>query len=176
MNKKLYGKLTFYLDTNVLIDIIRERRMSSTEFFNKAISNKHRCLTSVFSFMEIAELEKCQFYAELLVKEKEDINRICRSYRNCDLEPEMLESVESRVNNVVNIDALEQFSFDKDGWEDALRLAFTTNISAPDCIHIATFNITGADYFVTSDSDLAKSAKEIAVECINPEQALQIIN
>ena len=169
-------KLFFYLDTNILIDIIRNRRSSSIEFFKIAISTNHRCITSVFSFMEIAELEKCQFYAEQLVKQKEDINKICRGYRNCNLDFNSLKSVENSIKSVDNLNRIEQISFNEDGWEDALKLAFSTNISAPDSIHIATFNIAGADYFVTSDSDLVNYAKDVDIECINPEQAIKIVN
>ncbi len=175
MNKKSHEKLSFYLDTNILIDIIRSRRLSSTDFFNKAISFDHRCVTSVFSFMEIAELEKSQSYAEQLVKQKEDINKICRSYRNCSLDLKMLKAVEDTIKSIDHLKEIEQISFDKDGWDEALKLAFSTNISAPDCIHIATFNIADVDYFVTSDSDLVKFAKEIDIECIRPKKALELL-
>ncbi|MBL7191172.1 hypothetical protein ISS30_05710 [bacterium] len=130
-------KPLIYFDTNVIRDILRKRRDESVELFKKIKSVKYPCVSSIFALMELVESEKSQYYAKkLLLENKKDINQICREYRKCCLDEKELSFVENNIINSEVFDFIELLNLSDENWTIAKKYAFSTNISATDCIHI----------------------------------------
>lgn len=192
-NNKTPKDIVFYFDTNVILDIVKDRRPSSVQLLELIMRNNLLCISSQFALMELIEQEKVSEYAKkLLVENKMEINQICREYRQCNLKNEELKKFNNDFNEKLRlIDYIKFLYLEKDGWEMALQLVKETNILASDCIHLSVFMIVAADCLVTSDSHFAKFAnsyfakfenshftedeKKRDFECLSPEGALQKI-
>ena len=173
MISKRKGLKGFYLDTNILVDIIRNRDNESVQAFNYIISNSHKCITSLFAYMELFELEKTQRYArKLILENKKDINFIVIEYRKCDLSIEELRSIENDISDSKIFDIIEIQNLSD--WNIAKDMVIKTNLSAPDCIHLAIASITSVDYIISKDSDFARKAKIIPIPIIKPDEALKL--
>lgn len=175
MKVDLKKPLLFYFDTNVLLDLVRKRRPAASKLFDKIKLHDDVCSSSQFAYMEMVEIEKLQVYArKLLIEGKKDVNQICREYRKCSLEPVELTEIENEFDNMVFFDFIKFINLNEDSWKVAKELTLETNISTPDCIHLAIVGTTDADYFVTSDTDLIRMAHEQNFDTITPEKALEV--
>jgi predicted nucleic acid-binding protein len=89
-----------------------------------------------------------------------------------NLSPDELTDIQERIDALFaeSYPFVEFFSLEKAGWDRALELKATTNISAPDCIHVATAIEAGCDVLITLDAFLKKEAEPFINSC-SPEQA-----
>lgn len=178
IRKESEAKLNFYLDTNILLDILRKRGEEAIKLFDLIKANKQTCSTSQFALMELIEQEKTRSFArKLLLENKKDIHEIVRIYRQCDLNIEELSTVKTNIFNRSDLfDYIDLFDLTDDGWYYATELALTTNLSAPDCIHLAIASITYANFLVTTDSHLIKSAEALEISCKTPDSAIRLFD
>lgn len=151
----------FYLDTNVIRDIIKGRKRSSTELLDLLKTKKWLSATAHFTYMEIFDIEQEARHFRQKLDEGLEINAIWASRRGRDLDRETLRQIETEIyQGIRNRYELIEWSYlDKDGWDRAIELAAESNLPAPDCIHLATALMAGCDVLVTSDGHLSRNAR-----------------
>ena len=170
------GRLHLYLDANVLIDILRKgRHPESVEFFEKALANRWLCTSSTFARMEALDIEQKNKWIQQRIRAGEHPDRLLRRLGERALRPRTLRKLETQFYSAFlkGSDPLVQWHrLDTEGWDLATELALTTNIAAPDCIHVATALRAGCDVLVTWDQPLQKMASQKHIASGHPTDLL----
>jgi len=155
-----------YLDTNIILDVLRDRRrqgeLVSLKLLEHAKREKWFISTSPFTLMEILDVEQDDMFFQIKVSEGYTVADVLRIRRQRDLSKQQLDRISRRMDDKLRIAYayIDYWELDPKGFDHAVELARTTNISAPDCLHLATALEAGCDLFVTTDEFLAKEAKE----------------
>ena len=106
------------------------------------------------------EDEQERIYAEReIVHCKKSFDEVRRHIDRRDLTPVELESIQKILEDqvfkpFVDKEKIELRYLTDEGWIRATELLSQLNISASDCIHLATADIVGCDIFVTNDDQL----------------------
>ena len=169
------GSLHFYLDASVVVDIVRpEARPESRELLEMALSHGWICTSSVFARMEALDTEQTKEWLRQGIAEGRDPKNLVLGMRERRLPADSLTTV--REEFLKGLAGVEDFvrwrPLDRRGWEEAMTLAMTTNIWAPDCIHVATALREGCHALVTSDGFLAKAVRETTIASDEPARVL----
>lgn len=135
-------------------------------------------MASYFGQMEALDVEQEHRWFLTRLRAGEHTERLLRRRRQRDLTKQQLR----RVSTAFHTALLEQDVQDKVSWlalgaeetEQALTLAETTNISAPDCLHLATALQAGCDILVTSDEGLKNAARPY-IAAVTPEELVAAI-
>lgn len=152
----------FYLDTNIMVDTFKHRNVSSVRLVHMIDQNKWKCVTSAFAFMEMIDTEQDYAYAKARYQAKEDYVQICRG-RHC----RTMSLSDLRNTELTFRSFYEQYPFicpvslDATGWDLALHIASSTNIFAPDAIHLATAWMCGCDLLISNDSFFVSESKKL---------------
>ena len=163
--------LRFYFDTSVILDLLRPRRRpESREVLQIAQSQAWTCVSSYYARMEALDVEQEHTWLRAQLRRGEHIERLIfrpRRVREIRRERELSRGALTRISNRFHkelVTEIEQSIYwvelDKLGWEEATTLATNTNISAPDCIHVATALRNNCHVLVTSDEALQDLAAE----------------
>lgn len=167
-----------YLDSGVVLDLLRpERKEASVELLRESYARGWECISSYFARMEALDVEQENAWARRNILSKRHFEWIVRRRRKRDLAPQALTRIANRffrrfVDELQN--AVAWAVLDEQVWDDAVKLAATTNVSATDCIHIATAMAFECDVLVTDDEGLIGLAgKHIAAA--NPQQMLKTV-
>jgi len=157
-------KPLLYLDTNIFLDLIRNRNGipadDSRNLFREIARDKYNALTSSFTLLEIMEDEQERIYAEReIVICKKSFDEVRRHIDRRDLTPVELEGIQKILESKVfkpfmDKEKIELRYLTDEGWIRAFELLSKLNISASDCIHLAVADIAGCDIFVTNDDQL----------------------
>lgn len=152
----------FYLDTNIMVDVLKERNVSSIKLVQIINKNRWKCVTSAFAFMEMVDTIQDYAYAKARYQAKDDYVQICRG-RHCRTMPlSDLQSIEFIFH-----DFYQQYPFicpvslDATGWDLALHITSSTNIFAPDAIHLATAWMCRCDLLISNDSPFVSESKKL---------------
>jgi len=157
-------KFLLYLDTNIFLDLIRNRTGQPAEDSRKLLreisQDKYRALTSSFTILEIMEEEQEQIYAEREITIcKKSFDEVRRHIDRRDLTLHELEGIQKILENhiykpFINTEKIERRYLKDEGWNRATELLSKLNLSASDSIHLAIADIAGCDVFVTNDEQL----------------------
>jgi len=162
-------KPTIYLDTNICRDCIRNRTKISKESIHLMGIIKDRewnCTTSVFTLMELYDLEKDDLFFNKKLRHGLDVNSIIRQRQHKDLNKSDLQEVEEKIQSFyeeykfINFHALEG----TEGWTLANTVSRQTNLSAPDCIHLAVALGSNSHIIVTSDQEMISEGTKFLKE------------
>lgn len=169
------GSVHLYLDASVIVDIVRpEARPESRGLLEMALAKGWRCTSSVFARMEALDTEQTKEWLRQGIGAGRDPKSLIHDMRERILPPETLAMV--RKDFHTGLAQVEDFirwrRLDRRGWEEAITLAMTTNIWAPDCIHVATALREGCQVLITSDGFLARVVREKTIASDKPEQVL----
>ena len=172
-------RLRIYFDTTVILDLLRPDRHSgaqdSVDLLDLAIGNKWECAASYFALMEALDIEQENMWFRSRIRAGEDVDRLFRRRRKRDtLSPQSLGRLSNQLYRkfVIEVqDFISWVTFDAKGWELALELAMTSNIRAPDCIHVATALAAGSNMIITSDEVLRDLAKQ-HIQAAKPPELL----
>lgn len=152
----------FYLDTNIMVDVLKERKVSSIKLVQLIDQNKWKCVTSAFAFMEMIDTEQDYAYAKARYQAKDDYVQICRGRHSRTMTLSDLQSTEFAFH-----DFYQQYPFicpvslDATGWDLALHIASSTNIFAPDAIHLATAWMCSCNLLISNDSSFVSESKRL---------------
>lgn len=158
-------KILLYLDTNIFLDLTRNRNPdSTTELFQSIKKGKYKAATSTFTLLEFMEDEQERVFAEreILVR-KRSFDEVRRHMDERDLTDVELEGIKIILKKEIfkpYIDAgiIELTYLSSEGWDRAFELQQKLNISSDDAVHLAMADIWGCDVFVTGDDQLRKVA------------------
>ncbi|OGO47465.1 MAG: hypothetical protein A2W34_00045 [Chloroflexi bacterium RBG_16_64_32] len=169
--------LHIYFDTTVILDLLRpDRRLdaqNSVELLDSAIANKWQCAASYFALMEALDIEQENMWFRSRIRAGEDVDSLFRRRRKRDpLSPQ----ASGRLSNQLYrkfVEEVQDFiswaTFEAEGWEQALELAMTSNMRAPDCIHLATALASDCNILITSDTVLRDLAQPYIRSAFPPE-------
>lgn len=155
-----------YLDTNIILDVLRDRRrhgeLISLKLLEQAKRNKWYVSASTFATMEILDVEQDDLFFQLRVSEGDTVADVLRIRRQRNLTTAQLDRISKKLQDKLSIsyDYIDQWHLDEKGFNHALELARTTNITATDCIHLATALELGCDVLVTADEFFLKEARK----------------
>lgn len=155
-----------YLDSNVILDVLRDRQrhgeLVSLKLLERAKRDKWFVSTSPFAIMEILDVEQDDMFFQIKVSEGNTVADVLRIRRQRDLSKEQLNSISKRIEDKLRVayGYIDYWELDSKGFDRAVKLAQTTNISAPDCIHLATALELHCDVLVTTDEFFAKEGKQ----------------
>lgn len=155
-----------YLDSNVILDVLRDRRrhgqLVSLELLERAKRDKWFVSTSPFAIMEVLDIEQDDLFFQIKVSEGNTVADVLRIRRQRDLSKQLLDKISKRIEEKLRIaySYIQYWELKVEGFDRAVELARGSNISAPDCIHLATALEVGCDILVTSDEFFMKEAKQ----------------
>jgi len=158
-----------YLDTNVCRDCIKNRSKKtkdSVHLMGIIKDQRWECITSTFTFMELYDIEKDDYFFYKKQRLGWDINAILRERRYKDLSDSDLNEVHERISGFFDeYDFIKFHQLDgEEGWEIAEMMNSTTNLSAADSIHLAVAWGTACDLLITSDQGLIDEATKFLKE------------
>lgn len=166
MSKRQKKPKAFYIDTNVVLDYITGRNTQTISVLEKIKSKDWRCISSSFLTMEVADYKKdALFFVDKALEKRWEMRRILRETYNKDLSQGDFDKILSWfVDFLDKYKNFELFDFliATENWFLAQRVAFNSNLNAPDAIHLASA-IIGAQQgqchaFVTNDKFFTKEA------------------
>jgi len=158
----LTRKLLLYLDTNLFLDLTRNRRNEfSRTLFQDIRKNKYNVVTSTFTLLEIVQEEQERAFAEReLIHNKRSFDEIRIKIHERDLSSsalaEVYDSAWKELKPFIETEKIGVRYLDEEGWDVAFEFQKKMNISASDAIHLAVAYIETCDIFVTSDQQLQK--------------------
>jgi len=155
-----------YLDSNVILDVLRDRRrhgqLVSLELLERTKRDKWFVSTSPFAIMEILDVEQDDLFFQIKVSEGNTVADVLRIRRQRDLPKRLLDKISNRIEEKLRIayKHIQYWELDSEAFDHAVELARQSNISATDCIHLATAIEAGCDVLVTTDEFFMKEAKK----------------
>ena len=170
------GKPTFYLDTNVLLDMLRGRNPTSAELVDKIRNRGWSYSSSYYALMEVINREQESIFFKNKLRagiSADDINRM--KYEK-DLTRVQLRTIERKVVGFFEnkYPDLELVFLDEDGWDEAIGIKTSTNLMTDDTLHLAAAIITDCSVLVTRDTFLKRIAQDY-ISCDQPEQVIVAI-
>lgn len=158
-----------YLDSNVIIEIIEGQKQESAYLIENAKENGWVISTSNFTLMELLDVRQDNAFILKKLGEGDTPKKILRQRYDKDLSLEILQDVYKKVKNkfLIPYKSVNFLMLTENGWNKATDICTNSNISAPDCIHVATALEAGCDIFVTSDGFLKKKSSEFIKACLS---------
>jgi len=151
-----------YIDTNICRDCIKGRNRETIHLLGIIRDNKWKCFTSIFTAMEFTDTEKDAIFFNKKIRRGLDINKILRSRYQKDLGKDDLKEAENIVKSFFEEYKFVEFvNLEGKAWDLALKISSTSNLSAPDVVHLVTAWQSGCDIIVTSDEFFIKEGKRI---------------
>ena len=156
-----------YLDTPILIDVLRDRRTASLVLLETARQKTWRVSTSQFAVMELLDVEQDDRFFVLEVGKQRTVASVLRDRYRRKLPEDQREAIERKVKDFLNVryPFIQYFHLTSEGFNRASGLCASTNISAPDCLHLATALEARCDVLVTTDDHFLEEAEEYMHAC-----------
>jgi len=165
-----------YLDTPILIDVLRDRRTASLQLLEEARQRMWRVSTSQFAVMELLDVEQDDKFFILEVNKGRTVASVLRERYKRKLPEDVKKSIEKRVKSFLDVryPFIQYFYLTTEGFNRATGLCADTNISAPDCLHLATALEAGCDVLVSTDDHFLEEAKDY-IETCQPEYVNDVL-
>jgi predicted nucleic acid-binding protein len=151
-----------YLDTNICRDVMKNRNPDSAVLFEKIRENSWKCYTSVFTFMETADVQQEDLFVEKMGRRGWEYNKICRTRSKKELTDEELQRPISDIKNFfIHYKFVKPIMLSDAGWQTALLISYKTTMMAPDAIHLASSWDSNCHVLVTHDEDFIKLGNDL---------------
>lgn len=166
-----------YLDTNVLLDVVRGRNRDSS-FLLQHASRRGWLLRS--SFFALIEVVKNQQQADFLLRRLRrgaSVDDLLREAREPPLDTHQRSAVRNNLEQRLRSElrTIDWFNLDEIGWQAALDLTLDTNVSAADSIHVAVATASDCDFIITRDTKLTSAIGAILPAC-TPREARDLLD
>jgi len=165
-----------YLDTPILIDVLRNRRTASLRLLEESRQKGWRISTSQFAVMELLDVEQDDRFFVLEVTKGRPVASVLRERYKRKLPETERKATEKKVKDFLDVryPFIQYFQLTEEGFNRAIGLCASTNISAPDCLHLATALEARCDVLVTTDDLFLEEAKGY-VETCEPEHIHDVL-
>ena len=164
------GKI-FYIDTNIALDYATQRNPDTIFTIEKIKEKKWKLTSSSFMLMEFFDYKKDAIFISRALDKKWETRKILREVNNKkgkSLKESDYNSIEEwSVEFKQKVKKLDFYDFlqDSEDWELAQRISLTSELSAPDVIHLTSailgFRNKKCDFFVTNDELLREEGRKI---------------
>lgn len=163
-----------YLDSNVILDILRSRQTSSVAMLEQLIKRSWKLASSFLALMELLNREQERRFVEQRWQEGETLDDIFRRRHERNLTANVLDAISRDLNQSIAslIPTVEWLYLDEDGWNRAIEVKASTNLSSEDCIHLAIALISECDIIVTRDTFFARSVSDNDIIAAGPPEQL----
>ncbi len=162
---------SFYIDTNIALDYATKRDIQTVLVLEKIKEKGWRCVSCTFLAMEMADYKKDALFIAQAMSKKWEVRKILRKVNNKDLRKTHFDAVYDWFEDFKKqYQKIQMYDFlqDEDAWELAQEISFSSNLAAPDVIHLTSALVGAAtgvcDILVTRDKLLADEAKRIITE------------
>lgn len=138
---KIIKKQPFYIDTNIALDYITGRNQEAISVLDGIKEMGAIIVSSSFLVMEAADFKKDSIYlAQKAIKEKWEIRKIMRQSYEKDLKEGSFDNVSDWIEELKSKLELQLYDFlvDADTWELAQYISQSSNLAAPDVIHLSS--------------------------------------
>lgn len=150
-----------YIDTNVIRDCIRRRKDSSIALMKEIRERKVECITSIFTLVELWNLEKQESFFFKKIRKHIELNAIISSRNQMDLNESELNDINDELDKFFGeYSFITTVQLVPEGWRFAFNIARTTNIGPGDILHLATALGERCDMMVSGDVPFIKEAKK----------------
>jgi len=164
----------FFLDSNVILDVIERRKNESIMLLEYIREAKLFCCTSSFAHAELVDIEQEFTHITNMLGKRFTLNEILRARKQKRLILEQRENAIDRVKDFFKQYRIETWELDEKGWSTVIEVLRDLNVKAPDSIHVATALESGCTFFVTNDEELGKEVKK-KIKWVKPSQALDML-
>ena len=163
------NKASLYLDTNVILDYLRQRGNDSVMLLESIKRRKIITWTSYFTLFEITEKQQEGTWIWKRVKNKESLDDIIRTRYPRKLNRDEKRSVFDELSlkfwdNFIETNIIYINLPKDDDWDEILDLITWYNISLGDAFQVSAAMQTNCDIFVTKDSQLSTEIEAIKEE------------
>lgn len=164
-----------YLDTNVILDFIYSRKLSSTQLLAQIRANNWKCSTSSFAVLEMLDVQQEEKYVNNKHLKGYTLSQILhklheRHSKNGLTKQQLINVYEEMHDSITQLQDCITFLYPHDSlWDDAERLLRVTNIGAVDSIHLATAIAIHSDIIVSQDSYFRSIANDY-IPSVVPEK------
>ncbi len=163
------NKASLYLDTNVILDYLRQRGNDSVMLLESIKRRKIITWTSYFTLFEITEKQQEDTWIWKRVKNKESLDDIIRTRYPRKLNRDEKRSVFDELSlkfwdNFIETNIIYINLPKDDDWDEILDLITWYNISLGDAFQVSAAMQTNCDIFVTKDSQLSTEIEAIKEE------------
>jgi len=159
-NKEI-KKEAFYIDTNVALDYITGRNPEAVSILESLKETGAMIVSSSFLVMEAADFKKDSIYiVKKVIDEKWDLRKTTRHSDKKDLREGDFYNISDWIEDLKSKLKLELYDFivDTDTWELAQYISQSSNLSAPDVIHLSSA-IIAAQVGIETDRDIVMPCK-----------------
>jgi len=126
--------------------------------------------------MELLDVEQDDRFFQIEVAKKRTVASVLRDRYKRNLPEADRKAIENQVQSFLTVrhPFIGYFHLSALGFNIASGLCANTNISAPDCLHLATALEAGCDVLVTTDNHLLEEAKAY-IEACHPEKIHELL-
>jgi len=152
-----------FVDTNVLLDVLWDRRPSSKELLKVLREREILIYTSYLVVLELIDKEQEQVFIRNLINERRTLDYILRVRKNRRLTADERRKAVDRVYEMLKeYDIRLIVPRDEGIWETAILVMKDVNVESNDAFHIASAKEAECNVFVTSDEKLGRQVNQIA--------------
>jgi len=150
-----------YIDTNIIRDCIRRRKDSSITLMKEIREQKVECITSIFTLIELWNLEKQESFFFKKMRKHVELNAILSNRNQMDLNESELNDINDELDKFFReYNFVSTVQLVPEGWQFAFNIARTTNIQPGDILHLATALGERCDTLISGDDTFMKEAKK----------------
>jgi len=155
----IYSKV--YIDTNIIRDCIRRRQDCSLVLMKEIKERKVECITSIFTLIELWNLEKQESFFFKKMRKHIELNSILSNRNQMDLNEVELNDINDDLDKFFrDYNFITKVQLCPEGWQLAFNIARTTNIQPADILHLATALGERCDTLISGDAAFLKEAKQ----------------
>lgn len=160
MPAKSYSPLRLYLDTNTLLDLWTGRNPDTDELLVIAATERWELATSHFAAMEVIDvIQERKWAIRELGENNRQLNWVLRQRRSRKLPEDTLKATSREFTEFKRrFRRIAWYDVESGLLERAMGISLESNISAPDCLHVAMAVEIGAHILVTRDQPLLNQA------------------
>lgn len=153
--------IKIYIDTNIIRDCIRRRKDSSITLLKEIRERKVECITSIFTLIELWNLEKQELFFFKKIRKHIELNAIISSRNQLDLNESELNDINDDLDKFFReYNFITTVQLAPEGWQFAFNIARTTNIQPGDILHLATALGERCDTLISGDDSFINEAKK----------------
>ena len=166
-----------YLDTNILLDVVDDRWLPSTNLIKRIEKEHWKCITSRFTFVEMLDIEHEERYIHIKLAGGYPLSRIRGLLGNRNQKAQCLPKRDLEAIHAKLYDAqksilscvLFQYPTSESFWNKLDLYCDTTEIAVADAMHLAFAKESGCNILVSRDRDFRITADDFIIT-IAPEE------
>jgi len=153
-----------YLDTTIILDVIRGRKRASILLLERAKSGNIKACTSLLCLLELIDKEQEHFFESKMHRNGYSFNEILKRRNQRNLREDDLLEAFDKVDRVFVAPYKKVIDFcylEGAGWDKAVELMQMLNLRSNDAIHLATALVMKCNLLITNDQHFLENAQKV---------------